>query len=64
MVFSPDYAEAVVPYNIAPLNFCIDGVEYARAKVEVKGVTSSLTVRARQGRVMFPVKKVASTFRS
>ena len=57
VVFSPDYAEAVVPYNIAPLNFCIDGVGYARAKVEVKGVTSSLTVRARQGRVMFPVKK-------
>ena len=56
-VLSPDYADAVVPYNIAPLNFCIDGADYARAKVEVKGATSSLTVRARHGRVMFPVKK-------
>ena len=53
----PDYSDAVVPYNIAPLNFCIDGKEFARAKVEVRGASSSFTVRARGGRVMFPEKK-------
>jgi len=53
---TPGYDGAVVPYNIAPLNFCIDGAEYARAKVKVTGQNSTLTVRARRGRVMFPEK--------
>jgi len=54
---NPCYDGAVIPYNIAPLNFCIDGEAYARARVEVKGSTSSLRVKARRGRVMFPEKR-------
>ena len=53
----PDFAGAVVPYNIAPLNFCLDGKAYARAKVEVNGEHGSIAVRAHNGRVMFPKKK-------
>lgn len=56
-VRTPDYDGAVVPYNIAPLNFCLDGAAFARAKVEVRGQHSSLTASARRGRVMFPEKQ-------
>ena len=56
-VGSPDYADVIVPYNIAPLNFCLDGEILAHAKVEVRGKNSSLAVRARNGRVMFPLRK-------
>ncbi len=46
VVRTPDYDGAVVPFNIAPLNFCLDGAEYARARVEVRGRSGSITVRA------------------
>ena len=57
VVWSPDYDGAVIPYNIAPLNFCIDGAENTRVLVEVRGERGSLSVRARHGRVVFPEKK-------
>lgn len=57
VVRTPDYDGAVVPFNIAPLNFCLDGAEYARARVEVRGRSGSITVRARRGRVMFPERR-------
>ena len=56
-VCSPDYAGVTVPPNIAPLNFCLDRQILRRAKVTVEGEGLSLRVRARGGRVMFPIKR-------
>lgn len=56
-VCSPDYAGVTVPHNIAPLNFCLDGDALRRARVRVEGEETSLSVKARGGRVMFPERR-------
>ena len=56
-LFSPDYNGVTVPYNIAPLNFCVDGTAMRHARVEVVGESAALHVRARNGRVMFPIRQ-------
>lgn len=53
----PDTSDVVIPYNIAPLNFCLDDGLRPDAEVEVRGSEWSLHVRARKGRVSFPLKK-------
>lgn len=56
-VCSPDYAGVTVPPNIAPLNFCLDGAALRSARVRVEGEETSLNVKARGGRVMFPERR-------
>ncbi|MBR5963790.1 MAG: PD40 domain-containing protein [Bacteroidaceae bacterium] len=56
-VGTPEASDVVIPYNIAPLNFCLDGSEYAHASIEVRGSSWVLSTRARRGRVIFPEKK-------
>ncbi|MBO7466648.1 MAG: PD40 domain-containing protein [Bacteroidaceae bacterium] len=52
-----DSSDVVIPYNIAPLNFCLNANQRKNAIVEVHGSEWNLRVRARKGRVMFPMKK-------
>lgn len=61
---SPDYADATIPCNIAPLNFRFTNAAYDRAVVEVRGPSSTLRVKARHGQVIFPVHAWKSLLQS
>ena len=52
----PDYAEVTIPVNIAPLNFMIQGAEYAQAVFCHEGV-EMLRVKGKDGIVQIPIKK-------
>lgn len=53
----PDYANAVIPNNIAPLDFNILSPSLSNAMVSVSGEQANLKVKARKGVVSFPEKK-------
>ena len=51
----PDYSDVTIPYNIAPLNFRINGA--GRIKVTVKGKEKEYVFHGRKGLVKFPLKR-------
>lgn len=53
----PDYSEAVIPCNVAPLDFNILTPSLADASVIVAGEQGRLKVKARKGVVSFPEKR-------
>lgn len=53
----PDYAGAVIPCNIAPLDFHILSPSLSDATVTVEGEQERLKVKARKGVVAFPMKR-------
>ena len=53
----PDYNEAVIPSNIAPLDFNILTPSLSNAVVSIIGELTTLKVKARKGVVSFPEKK-------
>lgn len=55
-VMTPDYRNIVIPYNIAPLNFLLEGQD-CRVVVKVSGSKGNYIFRARASRVVFPLKK-------
>lgn len=56
-VIWPDYANTVIPCNIAPLDFNILSPSLSNATISVSGEQVSLKVKARKGVVSFPEKK-------
>lgn len=48
----PDYTNVTIPYNIAPLNFLVEGVD--GVQVIVRGDTDSLLIRGKD-KVCFPI---------
>lgn len=50
----PDYVDVVIPYNIAPMNFLVEGAEGLR--VSIHGSHGSLTVTG-SDKACFPMKK-------
>ena len=51
----PDYSDIVIPCNIAPLNFRVEGAD--RITVTVKGGTGEWTFKGKRGLVSFPLRK-------
>lgn len=50
----PDYADITIPYNIAPLNFMVEGAE--RLQVTVYGSTDSLVISGKN-KILFSIDK-------
>ncbi len=55
-VVFPDYADAVIPPNIAPLNFMVRESGEAFTAV-LSGGEGALVVRSRDGKIRFPLKR-------
>ena len=51
----PDYSDIVIPCNIAPLNFRVEGAN--KITVTVKGSTGEWTFKGKRGLVSFPIRK-------
>ena len=51
----PDYSDVSIPYNIAPLNFRINGA--GSIKVTVRGKEKEYVFHGRKGLVKFPLKR-------
>lgn len=58
----PDYTGITIPVNIAPLNFRVEGFT-GRVEAEVTGRHGRLTVRGKNGEILFPLKKFRSLLR-
>lgn len=56
IVMTPDYRDIVIPFNIAPLNFLLEGVE-GKVVVSVTGGQKNYVFRAKAPRIVFPLNK-------
>lgn len=52
----PDYKDVTIPYNIAPMNFMIEGAKRVQAVVSVDG-QEKMKVAGKDGIIRFPIKK-------
>lgn len=55
-VITPDYIGVTIPYNIAPLNFSIDGEPY-KSQLIIKGAEGIIKVKSKAGKFEIPEKK-------
>ena len=55
-VIFPDYAEVTIPYNIAPLNFMVEGADHIQATFSHEGV-ELVRVTGKDGIIQIPDKK-------
>ena len=56
IVMTPDYKDIVIPFNIAPLNFSLEGVK-GKVEVTVSGPRRDYMFKARASRVVFPLRE-------
>lgn len=52
----PDYKDVTIPYNIAPMNFMVEGADRIQAVVYIDG-QEKLTAAGKEGVIRFPLKK-------
>ena len=55
-VIFPDYAEVTIPYNIAPLNFMVEGADRIQASFSHEGA-ELIRVKGKDGIIQIPVKE-------
>ena len=53
---TPDYVGVTVPYNIAPLNFSIDG-KPSESHLTIKGLEGEINIKSQKGQFEIPEKK-------
>lgn len=56
IVMTPDYRDIVIPFNIAPLNFSLEGVK-GKVEVSVSGPQRDYRFKSKASRVVFPLSK-------
>lgn len=56
IVMTPDYRDIVIPFNIAPLNFSLEGVK-GQVEVSVSGPKRNYRFISKASRVVFPLNK-------
>lgn len=56
IVMTPDYRDIVIPFNIAPLNFLLEGVK-GRVVVSVTGAQGTYVFKSKASRFVFPLDK-------
>ena len=56
IVMAPDYRDIVIPFNIAPLNFSLEGVE-GKVEVSISGSLRDYRFKSKASRVVFPLSE-------
>ena len=56
ITMTPDYRDIVIPFNIAPLNFMLEGVD-GRVEVLISGPQRNYRFKSKASRIVFPLSK-------